>query len=147
MLTDLYASLGAAAAGAVVLLTGSGVADPIAALLVAGLMVKSGWSVLREASTVLLEGSPSGVRTDDVGRALAGAPGIIEVHDLHVWEVTSGFPALAAHVLVAPGDDCHGRRRELETLLHDRFGIQHTTLQVDHEAEQELLDIEPRRAD
>jgi cobalt-zinc-cadmium efflux system protein len=62
-----------------------------------------------------------------------------------VWELTAGFPALAAHVLVAPGDDCHGRRRELEQLLHDRFGIRHTTLQVDHEAERELLDIEDRR--
>ena len=146
VLTDLYASLGAAAAGAVVLLTGFREADPIAALLVAALMVKSGWSVLRDASTVLLEGTPSGVHTEDVGRALAGAPGIVEVHDLHVWEVTSGFSALAAHVLVAPGDDCHGRRRELEQLLRDRFGIHHTTLQVDHEAGQELLDIEPRRA-
>jgi cobalt-zinc-cadmium efflux system protein len=108
-------------------------------------MVRSGWGLLREASTVLLEGTPSGVRTEDVGRALAGAPGIVEVHDLHVWEVTAGFPALAAHVLVRPGDNCHGRRRELERLLHDRFGIRHTTLQVDHEAGQELLDIEPGR--
>ena len=144
MLTDLYASLGAATAGAVVLLTGLREADPVAALLVSALMVRSGWSVLRDASTVLLEGSPSGVRTEEVGRALAGAPGIVEVHDLHVWEVTTGFPALAAHVLVRPGDDCHGRRRDLEQLLHDRFGIHHTTLQVDHEAAHELLDIEDR---
>jgi cobalt-zinc-cadmium efflux system protein len=145
VLTDLYASLGAAAAGLVVLTTGAREADPVAALLVSALMVHSGWRVLREASTVLLEGSPSGLRTEDVGRALAGAPGIVEVHDLHVWEVTTGFPALAAHVLVRPGDDCHGRRRELEELLHERFGIHHTTLQVDHEAEHELLDIEDRR--
>ncbi len=108
-------------------------------------MLRSGWSLLRDSGAVLLEGSPAGVRTDDVGRALAGAPGIVEVHDLHVWEVTSGFPSLAAHVLVAPGDDCHGRRRELEELLRDRFGIEHTTLQVDHEHAGELLDIEDRR--
>ncbi len=145
VLADLYASLGAAAAGAVVLFTGVREADPVAALLVAGLMLRSGWSLLRESSTVLLEGSPSGVRTEEVGGALAGAPGIVEVHDLHVWEVTTGFPALAAHVLVRPGDDCHARRRELEQLLHDRFGILHTTLQVDHESGQELLDIEDRR--
>jgi cobalt-zinc-cadmium efflux system protein len=145
VMADLYASLGAAAAGAIVLLTGVREADPVAALLVAALMVRSGWSLLREASTVLLEGSPSGVRTEDVGQALAGAPGIVEVHDLHVWEVTSGFPALAAHVLVRPGDDCHARRRDLEQLLLDRFGIHHTTLQVDHESGQELLDIEDRR--
>ena len=103
--------------------------------------------LLREASAILLEGSPAGVRTEEVGAALAGARGIVEVHDLHVWEVTAGFPALAAHVLVRPGDDCHARRRELERLLDDRFGIQHTTLQVDHEAERRLLDIEDRSRD
>jgi cobalt-zinc-cadmium efflux system protein len=145
VLTDLYASLGAAAAGAVILLTDFREADPIASLLVALLMLRSGWSLLRASGTVLLEGSPSGTSPDEIGGALASAPGIVEVHDLHVWEVTTGFTALAAHVLVAPGDDCHARRRELEQLLDERFGIQHTTLQVDHEAEQHLLDIEDRR--
>jgi cobalt-zinc-cadmium efflux system protein len=145
VLTDLYASLGAAAAGAVILLTGFRQADGIAALAVSALMLRSGWSLLRDAAAVLLEGSPEGVRVEDVGRALAEQRGIVEVHDLHVWELTAGFPALAAHVLVAPGDDCHGRRRELEGLLAERFGIAHTTLQVDHEAAEELLDIEDRR--
>ena len=144
VLTDLYASLGAALAGAVILLTGFTEADPIAALVVSALMLRSGWALVRDSVSVLLEGSPEGVRTEDVGRALAGAPGIVEVHDLHVWEVTSGFPAIAAHVLVRPGDDCHARRRELEHLLAERFGIEHTTLQVDHESESELLDIENR---
>ena len=145
VLADLYASLGAAGAGAANLLTGFREADGIAALLVSALMVRSGWSLLRESSTVLLEGSPAWVRTEDVARALAYAPGIVEVHALHVWEVTAGFPALAAHVLVRPGDDCHARRRELELLLEERFGIRHTTLQVDHESGAQLLDIEDRR--
>jgi cobalt-zinc-cadmium efflux system protein len=144
VVTDLYASLGAALAGAVILITGLREADPIAALVVAVLMLHSGWRILRAAAAVLLEGSPAGMRTEDVGRALAAAPGIVEVHDLHVWELTAGFSALAAHVLVAPGDDCHGRRRELEALVHDRFGIHHTTLQVDHESGEQLLSIEPR---
>jgi cobalt-zinc-cadmium efflux system protein len=144
VLTDLWASLAAAAAGLVIVITGFGAADGVAALLVAGLMIRSGWSLVRDASRVLLEGSPTGVDTQDVGRALAAAPGIVEVHDLHVWEVTSGFPALAAHVLVAPGDDCHARRRELERLVQERFGIRHTTLQVDHAAREELLSIRPR---
>jgi cobalt-zinc-cadmium efflux system protein len=143
VLTDLYASLAAVVAGAIILLTGWGRADGVAALIVAALMVRSGWGLLRDAGRVLLEGSPEGVRTEEVGRAIAGAPGIIEVHDLHVWEVTSGFTALAAHVLVSPGDDCHARRRELEALVDARFGIHHTTLQVDHEAREELLRIEP----
>jgi cobalt-zinc-cadmium efflux system protein len=145
VLADLYASLGAALAGAVILLTGFREADAIAALTVSALMLRSGWSLLRDASAVLLEASPAGVRTEDVGRTIASAPGIVEVHDLHVWELTAGFPALAAHVLVRPGDDCHGRRRELERLLEERFGIRHTTLQVDHEADAQLLDIEDRR--
>jgi cobalt-zinc-cadmium efflux system protein len=145
VLTDLYASLGAALAGLIIVVTGFTEADPIAALLVSALMLRSGWALVRDSVTVLLEGSPEGLRTEDVGRALAGAPGIVEVHDLHVWEVTSGFPAIAAHVLVAPGDDCHARRRELELLLAERFGIEHSTLQVEHETAPQLIDIEDRR--
>jgi cobalt-zinc-cadmium efflux system protein len=144
VLADLYGSVAAATAGLVIVLTGFGEADGIAALVVAALMLRSGWRLLRDSSRILLEGSPKGIDVDDVGQALARHPGVVEVHDLHVWEVTSGFPALAAHVLVPEGDDCHGRRRELETLLHDRFGIEHTTLQVDHEADQRLLEISPR---
>ncbi len=144
VMADLYASLGAAAAGAVVLATGFREADPLAALLVAALMLRTAWSLLRESGLVLLEGTPRDLDADAVGRALAGHPGVVEVHDLHVWEVTSGFPALAAHVLVAPGDDCHGIRRELEGVLEDRFSIRHTTLQVEHEQAEALLEIEER---
>jgi cobalt-zinc-cadmium efflux system protein len=144
VLTDLYASLGAALAGLLILVAGFREADGIAALLVSILMLVSGWALLRESGRVLLEGSPRGLNPEEVGRAMAGAPGVSEVHDLHVWEVTSGFPALAAHVLCPPGYDCHGLRVELEGLLHERFGIEHTTLQVDHEPDDELLDITPR---
>jgi cobalt-zinc-cadmium efflux system protein len=146
VLTDLFASLAAATAGAVVLLTGFDRADAIASLLVAALMVRSGWLLLRDAGRVLLEGAPEGVDPQAVGRALAAYPGVVEVHDLHVWEVTSGFPALAAHVLVKPGDDCHGVRRSLQAMVAERFGIEHVTLQVDHApAGDRLLEIEPRR--
>jgi cobalt-zinc-cadmium efflux system protein len=141
VLADLYGSVAAVVAGTLVLVAGFEAADGIAALAVAALMLRSGWGLLRDAGRVLLEGTPVGLRTEEVGGALAAHPGVIEVHDLHVWEVTAGFPALAAHVLVAPGDDCHGRRRELEHLLHERFGIDHTTLQVDHEHGDELLEI------
>ena len=117
------------------------------ALLVSALMLSTAWSLLRESGLVLLEGTPRDLDSEAVGRALARHPGVIEVHDLHVWEVTSGFPALAAHVLVAPGDDCHRIRRELELLLEDRFSIGHTTLQVEHERAEALLEIdsEPKR--
>jgi cobalt-zinc-cadmium efflux system protein len=145
VLADLYASLGAALAGAIILTTGFREADPIAALVVSALMLRTAWSLLRESGLVLLEGTPRGLDSDAVGQALARHPGVIEVHDLHVWEVTSGFPALAAHVLVAPGDDCHGIRRELESLLEERFEIHHTTLQVEHDHADALLEIEPSR--
>jgi cobalt-zinc-cadmium efflux system protein len=146
VLTDLYGSLAAMAAGAAILLAGLEWADGVAALLVVALMLRSGWRLLRDSGRILLEGTPRGLDADAIGRALAGRPGVVEVHDLHVWEVTSGFPALAAHVLVRPGDDCHARRRELQALLADRFGIAHTTLQVDHERDRAgLLEIEPRR--
>jgi cobalt-zinc-cadmium efflux system protein len=145
VLTDLYASLGAALAGALVLLFGLDIADPIAALIVAVLMLVTAWGLLRDSGRILLEGAPAGMDPEAIGRALASHPGVNEVHDLHVWEVTSDFPALAAHVLVAPGDDCHRIRRELQAELADRFGIRHTTLQVDHEREPQLLEIEPRQ--
>jgi cobalt-zinc-cadmium efflux system protein len=141
VLTDLYASLGAALAGLLVLTAGFERADTVVAVLVAALMVRSGFGLLRKSTRVLLEAAPTGLDPDAIGHALASQPGVREVHDLHVWEVTSGFPALSAHVLVPPGEDCHARRAELELLLAERFGLEHTTLQVEHEARGGLLDI------
>jgi cobalt-zinc-cadmium efflux system protein len=146
VLTDLYASLAAAAAGLVIVTTGVDRADAVASLVVAALMLRSGWRLLRDAGRVLLEGAPEGLEPPAIGRALAAYPGVVEVHDLHVWEVTSGFPALAAHVLVHPGDDCHAMRRGMQAMVAERFGIDHVTLQVDHaSAGDRLLEIEPRR--
>jgi cobalt-zinc-cadmium efflux system protein len=141
ILTDLYASLGAALAGLLVLTAGFARADTVVALVVAALMIRSGVSLIRQATRVLLEAAPRGLDPDAIGHALAAHPGISEVHDLHVWEVTSGFPALSAHVLVPAGEDCHARRAELERLLAERFGIEHSTLQVEHEPAGGLLDI------
>jgi cobalt-zinc-cadmium efflux system protein len=143
VLTDLYASLAAAAAGAVVLFAGFDRADGIAALFVSALMLRSGWGLLRESGRVLLEAAPRGMDPQAIGDAMAREPGVVEVHDLHVWEVTSGFPALAAHVIVKPGDDCHAMRRRLQRVLEERFDIEHVTLQVDHATEVgRLLEIE-----
>ena len=140
VLADLYGSV-AAIAGGVVVLAGVQEADAVAALVVVALMLRSGWSLVRASSRVLLEAAPAGLDTQAIGRALCSEPGILEVHDLHVWELTTDFPALSAHVLVAPGDDCHGRRLELERMLRERFAIEHTTLQVDHEHRGELLEL------
>jgi cobalt-zinc-cadmium efflux system protein len=143
VLTDLYAFAGTAAAAVVILLTGFDRADAIASILVAGLMVRAAWGLLRDAGRVLLEAAPEGLRPEAIAAAIAGHPSVANVHDLHVWEITSGFPALSAHVLVQPGDDCHAVRRELEQLLDRRFGIEHTTLQVDHVAGGGLIRIRP----
>lgn len=141
VLTDLYGSLAAIVAGLLIVLAGFERADAIAALFVVALMLRSGWGLVRASSRVLLEAAPEGLDTQVIGRALSSHPGIIEVHDLHVWELTTDFPALSAHILVAPGDDCHGRRLELERVLRERFGVEHTTLQVDHEHRDELLEL------
>lgn len=140
VLTDLVAFIATALAGLVILLTGWHRADGIASLFVALVMLRASWGLLRDSGRVFLEAAPKGVDVDRIGRAMVGVPCVREVHDLHVWEVTSGFPALSAHVLVGPGDDCHAARERLESMLHDDFAIEHTTLQVEHE--QELLTIE-----
>ena len=142
-LADLWSSIAAAGAGLVIVTTGFDEADGLAALAVCALMVYGGWGLLRDSARVLMEGAPKGMDPDEVGTAMAAHPGVSEVHDLHLWEVTSGFPALSAHVLVPAGEDCHGRRRELRDLLHERFGIDHATLQVEHEdnPEPELIQL------
>jgi cobalt-zinc-cadmium efflux system protein len=141
--TDTVAFAGTAVAGALILVTGWDRFDPIASIGVAALMLWASWGLLRESASIFLERSPAGIDPDAVGRALVNEPEVVEVHDLHVWTVTSGFPALAAHVLVQPEADCHAIRRRLTQMLHDRFEVEHTTLQVDH-AEPRLLSIEPR---
>jgi cobalt-zinc-cadmium efflux system protein len=135
--TDLGAFAGTAVAGALVLTTGWDRFDPIAGLLVAALMVRSAWSLLRESGRIFMEASPAGIDPGAVARALAEDGDVVEVHDLHVWTVTSGFPALAAHVLVTPGADCHAARRRLQHVLEGRFHLHHVTLQVDHVAQRE----------
>jgi cobalt-zinc-cadmium efflux system protein len=144
VLTDLIAFVATAIAGAVILATGWTRADGVAALFVSLVMLRSGWGLLRDSGRVLLEAAPQGMDVEEIGRALAAHPHVESVHDLHVWQISTGFPSLSAHVLVHPGDDCHGIRRELESLLGDRFGIDHTTLQVDHAAERGLLRIRGR---
>lgn len=132
VIADALGSGGVMVAAVVVLTTGWLYADPVAGVLIAVLVLASSWSVLRESLHILLEGTPRGIDARALARRLTDVPGVVEVHDLHVWTITSGFPALSAHVLVHPGDDGHARRRELERLLADEYGIEHTTLQVEH---------------
>jgi cobalt-zinc-cadmium efflux system protein len=141
ILTDLAAFVATAIAGGVILLSGFERADGIAALFVAALMLRAAYYLLRESGRVFLEAAPRGLDPQAIGLRMARVAGVTEVHDLHIWEVTSGFPSLSAHVLVGRETDCHDVRRALERILHDEFEIDHTTLQVDHEGG-DLLEIE-----
>jgi cobalt-zinc-cadmium efflux system protein len=132
VVADVLGSLGVIVAALTILLTGWLQADPVVSILIGVLIVASSWTILRDSTSILLEAAPRDVDTRAVGERLAGAPGVVDVHDLHIWTITSGFPALSAHVLVGRGEDCHARRRELETILAREFSIEHTTLQVDH---------------
>jgi cobalt-zinc-cadmium efflux system protein len=144
LLTDLYAFAATALAGLVVWTTGFERADAIASLAVAGSMLAGGTILLRRSGRVLLEAAPEGLRPAEIAAAVREHRGVTGVHDLHVWEISSGFPALSAHVLVGHDEDCHGVRRELEGMLRDRFGLEHTTLQVEHTSDR-LLEIRPLR--
>jgi cobalt-zinc-cadmium efflux system protein len=141
ILTDLFAFIATAIAGAIIYFTGGyNRVDAIAALVVAALMLRGGYGLVRDSGRIFLEASPKGLNPEEVGHAIASHPGVVKVHDLHVWEVTSGFPALSAHVLVAEDEDCHAERRGLEHLLEESFDVHHTTLQVDH-ATPEVIEL------
>ena len=132
--TDLAAFAGTAIAGGLILATGWDRFDPIASLVVAALIFWSAASLIRSSSRILMEAAPGDAAPAEVANAMLAVPGVVEVHDLHVWTVGSDFPALSAHVLVAPGDDCHEARRALAAMLAERFDLRHTTLQVEHAA-------------
>ncbi|HEX4467568.1 MAG TPA: cation diffusion facilitator family transporter [Solirubrobacteraceae bacterium] len=142
IVTDLYGFIGTAIAAGVILLTGFQRADPIVSLLIAALMTRSGLALVKASGRIFLEAAPEDLDPQAIGRALVAQTDVVEVHDLHVWEITSGFPALSAHVLVRTDRNCHAARREMEAMLHERFALDHTTLQVDHTGDQ-LLEIQP----
>ena len=132
IVTDLYAFAATAVAGVIIVLTGFDRADAIATLVVVALMVYAGAGLIKQSGRIFLEAAPAGLDPAVVGAAMAVRPHVTEVHDLHIWEITSGMPAASAHVLVAPGEDCHAVRADLEAYLSREYGITHATLQVDH---------------
>ena len=141
ILTDLYAFVGTAIAGVIIVTTGYVRVDPIVSLAVAALMLRAAYSLLKDSGRVLLEMAPPTTSAPEIGEALAAHGAVRDVHDLHVWEIGTDMPSLSAHVLVARGVDCHAVRLELEQMLHERFHIDHTTLQVDHTRESPLVEL------
>jgi len=143
VLTDLFAFIATAVAGALILIWGIERADGAASLLIAALMLWASWGLLRDSGRVFMEAAPRRLNPTQIGESLAAADGVVEVHDLHVWEVTSGMPAISAHMIVGRDVDCHEARWNAARLLADRYGVEHSTLQVEHEPGDELLQIEP----
>src|SRR5436190_6757016 len=139
---DALGSLGVIVAGLIVVTTGWDQADPVVSIAIGVLILLGSWRLLREPFDVLMESAPEGIDVQDVGNAMCSVPGVREVHDLHVWTVTSGFPALAAHIRSDPSESADDVRERLEAVLHERFGLDHTTLQVVPEP---LLQLEDRR--
>lgn len=145
LVTDFFAFAATVVAGVVVWTTGFDRADPVASVAVAGSMLLAAWPLLRKTGRVLLEAAPEGLRPDEIEASIRAHQGVVGLHDLHVWEISSGFPSLSAHVLVGREEDCHRVRRELEASLHDRYGLEHTTLQVEHTSDR-LLGISSLRS-
>jgi cobalt-zinc-cadmium efflux system protein len=142
---DALGSLGVVASGTVVLATGWNPIDPLIGIAIAALILASSVRLVREPFDVLMEAAPPGVDVEAIARAIGSVAGVREVHELHVWSVTAGFEALAAHVVVARGQDRDRVRREVEFVLRSRYGIEHTTLQMEGEADDDaLLQVQTR---
>ena len=139
---DALGSFGVLIAGAFVLLGGSDIVDPIVGILISVLVLFSSWRLIKEPVDVLMEAAPANLDVDRVGASICGVEGVRSVHDLHVWTVTAGFGAIAAHVVVARGADRDRIRQQLELLLRESYAIEHTTLQIEEEAEGGLLRVE-----
>jgi cobalt-zinc-cadmium efflux system protein len=135
LLTDLVAFLATGVAGLVIAVTGFLRADPIATLVVVALMTRAGAQLVRECVRIFLEAAPAGVDPAAIGARLTAEPGVVDLDDLHIWQITSGEPALSAHLRVAPECDCHDTCARIERLLRAEYGIQHSTLQIDHAAQ------------
>lgn len=142
VLADLAGSVGVILAAGIILTTGWVLADPIISIVISVMIALSAWTILRDSVDVLLEAVPPGLDSEAIGYSMAGLDGVTQVHDLHIWQITSGMPMLSAHVLVGPDSDCHGIRSELEAMLREQYDIGHTTLQVEHTGRQQPIQIE-----
>jgi cobalt-zinc-cadmium efflux system protein len=128
---DVVASVGVLLAGVLVAAFGWNAADPIVALAVSALIVGSSWSLIAEPVSILLERAPGTADVEAIGNALARLPGVREVHDLHVWTITTGFDALSVHLIAGTGTDQHQLLHRAEQEIRSAFGITHSTIQVD----------------
>lgn len=145
VLADALSSAGVVVAATVILLTGWEQADPLASVMIACLILFSAVSIVRESLDVLMEAAPRNIDVNRMGNAMASVDGVVEVHDLHVWTVTSGLTAVAAHVTVRVDAEPSIVRRRIAEMLRNHFGVEHSTLQVERSGEEhDLLQIRRR---
>ncbi len=133
VLSDALASVGVVAAALVVVATGWTLADPLASVAIALIIVPRTWGLLKQAVNVLLEGTPTHLDLAEIEAAIVRVSGVRRVHDLHVWTLTSGREAMSAHVIVTDVGESDRLLRQLHEVLHARFGIDHTTIQLEME--------------
>jgi len=131
--TDALGSLQAMAAGALIWAYGWTWIDPVASVLIALLVIYSSWALIRQSVAVLMEGTPPHIKLGELKAALGALPDVREIHDLHVWTITSGFVSLSAHLTVNEGADANAVLKSAEQLLMERFRIRHTTIQIDRD--------------
>lgn len=137
VMSDALGSLGAMLAGLIMLTTGWYVADPLISVFIGVLILFSSWSLVRDSLSVLMQWVPKGIRLEDVRRTIEEVEGVSEVHDLHVWAVTSDIFTLSAHAVVKNGGDFHEVLNGIEDTLRERFNIEHTTIQLETESRAE----------
>jgi cobalt-zinc-cadmium efflux system protein len=130
VLSDAISSFGVILGGGIIWMTGWVLIDPLLSAGISIFIVWRTWGLLSQAVHVLMEGVPTHLNTKEVGLAMAGVPGVKGVHDLHIWTITSGLDALSSHVVVPVGEDRDEVLQRLQSLLRDRFGIDHVTLQI-----------------
>ncbi len=138
VIADALGSLGAIAAGVVMLTTGWYLADPIISIVIGILILLGAWNVLKEAIHILMEGTPRHIDAQALQTAVLQVPGVLALHDLHVWTVTSGFEALSAHAVINPSctlEEAEAILKRVRILLKDRFGIEHSTIQIERGTE------------
>ena len=139
---DALGSVAAILAGIAILLFELYVLDAVAGLAIAGLLVVSAVRLVREAADILLEGTPKGVDLERIAERVRELPGVRSIHDFHIWTVTSGFPAMSAHVDLEAGANHEDTRQAVHRLLHQEYGIEHTTIQTEAYQEPRLLSID-----
>lgn len=135
VLGDILGSLGAIIAGILISVWGWRLADPVVSVVVAALILFSSWRLLRDSVDVLLEGTPRHLDIDSILSDLGGVPGVRSIHDLHVWSISSGMPAMSCHAIVRKGADAPAVLMEMSHRMRTRHGIEHTTIQTEPEEE------------